>query len=111
MKKLILAVPFAMALAFTTPASAQQSGLVNVNISNLDVLENVGVDVSNLSVPVTVQVPVGVAANVCPDVDANVLAQQYAGTSDIACEVGSVDQTTQAFNQAIQRDRSRIEQN
>ena len=73
MKKLILAVPFAMALAFTTPASAQQSGLVNVNISNLDVLENVGVDVSNLSVPVTVQVPVGVAANVCPDVDANVL--------------------------------------
>lgn len=42
----------------------------------------------------TVQVPVGIAANVC-DVDANVLAADFAGTEDTACEI---DQETAAEN-------------
>jgi hypothetical protein len=53
-------VAAAAAFGFATPAAAQppqQSGLINVNISNLDV-----------------QVPIGVAANVC-DVSVAVLAQ------------------------------------
>jgi hypothetical protein len=40
------------------PAEAQQEGLVNVNVSGVDV-----------------QVPIGIAANIC-DVNANVLAEQ-----------------------------------
>jgi hypothetical protein len=52
-----------------------QEGLVNVNVEGN-----------------TVQVPVGVAAQVC-DVDANVLARQFRGTEDIACDI---DQATAA---------------
>lgn len=67
----------------TTPAIAQvntSQGLVDVTIQNVDILNNfLNNDqisaLNNLGVPITVQVPVGVAANVC-DVDANVLASQ-----------------------------------
>ena len=73
MKKLALVTTvFGLAL---TPAIAQQTrqeGLVNVNVAN--VLNDLNVDVSNN----TVQVPIGVAANVC-GVNANVLAQQATG--------------------------------
>ena len=60
------------------PALAQQSGLVNVDVKNVanNIAQNLEVDVSQI--PVTVQVPVGVAANVC-GVAANVLGQQAAG--------------------------------
>jgi hypothetical protein len=61
-----------------SPSFAQiiiPGGLVTVNISNIrvDLADLLDVDISQ--VPVTVQVPIGVAANVC-DVSANVLAQQ-----------------------------------
>jgi hypothetical protein len=77
--------------AVATPALAQvntSGGLVNVSVQNVDVLKNfLNNDqiaaLNNLSVPVTVQVPVGVAANVC-GVDANVLAQQKK-TGDATC--------------------------
>jgi len=63
-KVLPLAIAVAMAV---TPAFAQQSGggLVTVNISNVanDIARDLDVNVSNI--PVTVQVPVSVAANVC----------------------------------------------
>lgn len=70
----------AVLLLSTAPLHAQdsQEGLVNINVEDN-----------------TVQVPVGVAAAVCPDVDANVLAQQFAGTNEIACEI---DQETAAEN-------------
>jgi hypothetical protein len=69
-----------------TPALAQVNtgaGLVNVQIGNVSLLNNFLnqtqiAALSNLSVPVTVQVPVGVAANVC-GVNANVLAKQKKG--------------------------------
>jgi hypothetical protein len=58
----LTAIFAALAMALTlmaAPASAQtQEGLVNVNVSD-----------------VTVQIPIGIAANVC-DVNANILAEQ-----------------------------------
>jgi len=55
----------------------KQSGLVNVSVDGN-----------------TVQVPVGVAANVC-DVDANVLAKEAKGSEEDVCEI---DQETAAAN-------------
>lgn len=74
-----------------TPALAQvntSGGLVNVSVQNVDILKNfLNNDqisaLNNLSVPVSVQVPVGVAANVC-GVNANVLAKQKK-TGDATC--------------------------
>jgi hypothetical protein len=73
----------AAAFAIAAPATAQinaQGGLVNVTIQDVSILNNFlnGAQVAalnNLGVPVTVQVPIGVAAAVC-DVNANVLAAQ-----------------------------------
>jgi hypothetical protein len=88
MRKLMIAAAVA---ALATPAVAQvntSGGLVNVSVQNVDILKNfLNNDqiaaLNNLSVPVTVQVPVGVAANVC-GVNANVLAQQK-GTDTATC--------------------------
>lgn len=76
---------------------AQQSGLVNVDISNVanNIAKNINVDVSQI--PLTVQAPIGVAANVC-GVNANVLAQQGAGLAN--CTATS---TSTALNQIVQR--------
>ena len=89
MRKLMIA---AAALAATTPALAQVNtgsgnGLVAVNVQNVDILKNfLNNDqiaaLNNLSVPITVQVPVGVAANVC-GVSAAVLGK--AGTNAAPC--------------------------
>jgi hypothetical protein len=88
MRKMMLVAALA---AVATPALAQvntSGGLVNVSVQNVDVLKNfLNNDqiaaLNNVSVPVTVQVPVGVAANVC-GVNANVLAQQKK-TGDATC--------------------------
>lgn len=85
-------------LAAAPVAFAQQSGLVNVEIGDVanDIARNLSVDVSQI--PVTVQVPVGVAANVC-GVAANVLAQQKdAGTA--ACKATTA---STALNQVVQK--------
>lgn len=89
MRKILIA---AAAFAAATPALAQvstQGGLVNVSVSNVDILKNFLNDsqvaaLNNLSVPVTVQVPIGVAANVC-GVDANVLASQRKAGDPVSC--------------------------
>jgi hypothetical protein len=88
----------AIGLGGTMAAQAQQSGLVNVDVSNLraDIAKDINVDVSQI--PVNVQVPVGVAANVC-GVDANVLARQDKGSSP-ACQAKN---KSQALNQQVQR--------
>ena len=79
-------------------AQPKQSGLVNVDLSNLrpEIAKDINVDVSQI--PVNVQVPVGVAANVC-GVDANVLARQDKGSSP-ACQAKN---KSQALNQQVQR--------
>ena len=91
---------FALAMSLAGAAfAAQQEGLVNVNISNVanDLAKNLSVDVSQI--PVTVQVPVGIAANVC-NVDANVLADQKKGDQVANCEASS---TNQALTQVVQK--------
>ena len=88
-----------LAIACLPAAFAQaQSGLVNVNVSNVanDIARNLSVDVSQI--PVTVQAPIGVAANVC-GVAANVLGQQ-AASGNASCAATT---TSTALNQVVQR--------
>lgn len=74
MRNLMIAAALATSTAIAAmPATAQvtlPTGLVNVTITDVSILNNFlnGAQVaalSNLSVPITVQVPVGIAANVC----------------------------------------------
>jgi hypothetical protein len=91
MRKIILG---AIAAAAAVPALAQVNtgsgnGLVAVNIQDVSILNNfLNNDqitaLSNLSVPITVQVPIGVAANVC-NISAAVLANQR-GTGAAPCD-------------------------
>lgn len=95
-----IAIPFAAAiLGFSIPSSAQDSGLVNVDLRNADILSNIAnhLNVSVNNVPITVQVPAVVAANVC-DVSVDVLtkALKKGGASCYA------QGTTAAFNKAVQ---------
>ncbi|MES2135806.1 MAG: hypothetical protein V4502_01935 [Pseudomonadota bacterium] len=92
MRKIILA---ALAAAAAVPATAQVNtgaGLVTVQIGDVTLLNNFLnqtqiAALNNLSLPITVQVPVGIAANVC-GVNAKVLAQQK-GTSAATCTAKS----------------------
>jgi hypothetical protein len=97
-------VPIAIAAAMVaTPAMSQLvgGGLVVVNISNVanNIARDLDVNVSNI--PVTVQVPVGIAAAVC-GVNANVLAQQKK-TGGTACDATS---NNAALNRIVQRQLS-----
>jgi hypothetical protein len=83
--------------AIAAPAAAQintSQGLVTVTVQDVSILNNfLNNDqiaaLNNLSVPISVQVPVGVAANVC-GVNANVLASQKGtGTATCAAKSGS----------------------
>jgi len=90
MRKILFAAAAIAAVA--TPAAAQVntgSGLVAVNIQNVDILKNFLNDtqvaaLNNVTVPVQVNVPIGVAANVC-GVDANVLASQRKAGDAVTC--------------------------
>lgn len=99
MKKLVIAA--ALASFAAAPVLAQntaQGGLVNVNVSN--VLNDLDLDLLNSSLNNnTVQVPIGVAANVC-GVDANVLAKQRKADSPVTCTARN---TSQALKQAAKR--------
>lgn len=75
-----LALVASAAMALTAaPSLAQNNGLVVVDLSNADVLNNLAqnlkVNVSDISALNNVSIPIGLAAAVC-DVNANVLAQQ-----------------------------------
>jgi len=103
---------FAAAALMATAAPAQnnqQGGLVTVNVQDVTILENFLNDtqiaaLNNLNVPITVQVPVGVAANVC-NVNANVLAQQ-AQRGDAQCDARSGSQAlAQSVNRQMLRQR------
>lgn len=74
MRKIMMAAALALgAGSMAFPATAQvtvPSGLVNVTITDVSILNNFLNDtqvaaLNNVSVPVTVQAPIGVAANVC----------------------------------------------
>jgi hypothetical protein len=79
-RKACVAVSFAAAVVgYSLPSSAQQAGLVNVDLRNARILNNIAnhlnVNVSNI--PITVQVPIDVAANVCA-VSVDILSQSAA---------------------------------
>ena len=65
MRKIMMAA--AVATLAATPLAAQtQQGLVNVNITDLEIIKNsLNNNDVQVAVPVNVQVPIGVAANVC----------------------------------------------
>jgi hypothetical protein len=91
------AVSFLTAFLAVAPALAQQSGLVNVNLTNVktDIAKNINVDVSQI--PVTIQAPVAVAANVC-GVAVDVLTSQ-AQQGAAKCDAKT---TNDALNQIVQ---------
>ena len=90
MRKIMFAAAAIAAIA--TPAIAQVntgSGLVAVNVQNVDILKNFLNDsqisaLNNLGVPITVQAPISVAANVC-GTTVNALAA-LRKTGDAACD-------------------------
>lgn len=97
-KKLTL-MPLSLAAGLSMgammPAAAQnQGGLVNVNVEDNEILNEL-----NLSVPVTVQVPIGIAANVC-GIQANVLAAAVAQGQDVECDAQN---NSRAFSRIVSR--------
>ncbi len=105
-KKTLLAATLALGtVSIAAPATAQlqtQGGLVNVAIGDVTILNNFLNDtqiaaLNNLNVPITVQVPIGVAANVC-NISAAVLAR--GGPAGGTCEAKS---GSQALAQAVNR--------
>jgi len=95
MRKLMIAAAIAAATT-TAPAVAQintSNGLVNVTVSDVSVLNNFLNDtqiaaLNEISVPIIVQVPIGVAANVC-GVSAAVLGQNRGADSACTARSGS----------------------
>lgn len=83
-KRILAASAVAASMAVSPLAAQTQSGLVNVNVSNVRVeLEDVIADNNiNVQIPVSaiVSVPIGIAANVC-NISAAVLARQEAGAA------------------------------
>ena len=96
MRKMMIVAALAAA---ATPAVAQNvnvgGGLVDVTIQDVNVLNNSlnknQVEIlnnNNIAVPVTVQVPIGIAANVC-DTTVQLLQQDLADDGDAACTATS----------------------
>ena len=97
MRKLMIAAALAATTAATTsPALAQignSQGLVAVNIGDVTLLNNfLNQDqiaaLNNLGVPITVQAPISVAANVCGTTVALLSAQRKAN-SPASCDAKS----------------------
>jgi hypothetical protein len=103
MRRVMLAAALTVGLASVgAPASAQQNGLVNVDVSNIKVTLDDIISRNNLSVQVPVnaivQVPIGLAANVC----GTTVAVLAAAGSAAQC-TAVADNTTQGEAMAIAR--------
>ena len=101
----LAAAPLSGALAQNRNVLNQQGGLVNVNVTNLDLLKNFAnnneieiLNNANLAVPVTVQAPINVAANVC-GVAVNVLARGGPSRNECTATGGSEALTDLAISQ------------
>ncbi len=80
--------------------NSNSEGLVNVTLGDVvisQIAQDLNVEVSQI--PVTVQVPVGVAANVC-GIAANVLASSKKDAAGASCEAAT---SSQALQQIVQR--------
>ena len=114
MRKVMMAAAAALgASSMAVPALAQQTGggLITVQIDDIDILRNSlnsnDVDVLNrllnnnqIAVPVNVQVPIGIAANVCN----TTVAVLSAAASGGRC---TAEQASGALGQAISKQRLR----
>ena len=101
LSKALLAVPFTAALlSVGVPALAQDVGIVNVDLRNARVLQNIAnhlsVNISNI--PITVQAPISVAANVC-DVNIAILLSAI-NKGGASCYAQS---TSVALNKIVQK--------
>ncbi len=105
LKKTALVAALALgSISLSVPATAQltqQGGLVNVTIGDVTLLNNFLNDtqiaaLNNLNVPITVQAPIGVAANVC-NINAAVLGAAGGGGT---CEA---KQGSRALAQLVNR--------
>jgi hypothetical protein len=94
MNKLFLAVPFTMALMVSGASAQQQEGLVTVNVSDTEILNEL-----NLADPITVEAPVGIAAQVC-GIDAKDLAKQKQDDDAVTCEAQN---SSQAFANLVSK--------
>lgn len=98
MRKFLVTAAFgASAIVMSAPAGAQQSGLVNVDVRNVlnnltikDVLDKNNVQANVLNgVAANVQVPIGLAANVC----GTTVAVLSAAGSGAACQASQQNMT------------------
>ena len=88
-----------LTLPLVAANAGAQGGLVNVDVSNVNVeiAKDINVDVSQI--PITVQAPIGVAANVC-NVSANVLASDLNEDGAASCDATT---TSRALNTIVAR--------
>ena len=105
-KKILISAVFAAAVSTPAYAQVNANNLVNVNISNVTVIAELEEIISdnNVVIPAQIQVPIGVAANVCPDVTAAVLAQQIKDTGSATC---NAEQASQALARQIVRNNKK----
>lgn len=97
------------AFAQTRNVLNQQGGLVNVSVGNVDLLKNFAnnneieiLNNANIAVPVTVQAPINIAAQVC-GVAVNVLAKGGPAKSTCEATQGSEALTDLAIRQLQSR--------
>lgn len=112
MRKMMIAA--AAIAAVTTPALAQVNtgsgnGLVAVNIQDVSILNNfLNNDqiaaLNNVSAPITVNVPVGIAANVC-GVSAAVLGKSGGGSPTCTAKTGSKALAQNVITQTLHQKR------
>ena len=112
MRKLMIAA--AALAAAATPGLAQVNtgsgnGLVAVNIQDVSILNNfLNNDqiaaLNNVSLPITVQVPIGVAANVC-GVSAAVLGKSGGGSPTCTAKSGSKALAQNVITQTLHQKR------
>ena len=109
MRKFMIAAALATA---ATPALAQvnlSQGLVDVTIQDVSILNNFlnSAQISalnNVSAPITVQVPVGIAANVC-GVSAAVLGKSGGGSPTCTAKSGSRALAQNVITQTLHQKR------
>ena len=109
MRKVIVAGAAALGLAACSSSSTGTGGtggtavsdLINVNLSNVaaEIAKNVNLDLSR--VPITVQLPITVAANVC-GVDVNLLSAQVSTGNNTCTATTTSPQLEQEVVNTIQ---------
>lgn len=110
MRKIMIAAALAAA---ATPAFGQignSQGLVNVTVTDVtildDFLNNAQIAaLNNLNVPITAQVPISVAANVCDLTVAALAAQRKAGDAACTAKSGSRALAQQVARQRLGQNR------